>query len=454
MEVDRVAAGKRAQGEYWQTGVSRAAVSPSVAALRYSRLDHLPPVERSGADSSCIRSYCLPKPCLLTRFVGVLSALALSEYGDVWWLGLSASLSATLSGLGTSVEVSFSTDASGGRAHMHPIFRTAATEKLTIAWAGATCSAVARNKREGQSNLSVILAFASVCGSAGLAAYSRSLDRKHKLTETFGGNGSLNLRTVSVPIAALMVSPIAFVQYLVSSSSPSGLPLPAGYAAWLSEQPVLATFLVYAVSGCSVAVSNVWYERFLAAQPAEPDSGVRGKDVVVWGWCAAVALAWAVGFLGMGGLPAGAGPRFLGGAAVLALGLAINQLLSSNIPLVQRLVAPEKRLHSTGRVSHSRKPSELPTHGMQDVTTSILGRPASLSTLRGYLQSILANHDSRQIFYFLCLNLTYMFVQMAYGLWANSLGLISDCECPRRARDFCSNAVMNMALPASVRLTN
>ncbi|OAD00393.1 hypothetical protein MUCCIDRAFT_15957, partial [Mucor lusitanicus CBS 277.49] len=39
---------------------------------------------------------------------------------------------------------------------------------------------------------------------------------------------------------------------------------------------------------------------------------------------------------------------------------------------------------------------------------------------------ILGNQDSKQIFYFLLLNLSYMFVQLAYGVWTNSLGLISD----------------------------
>ena len=42
------------------------------------------------------------------------------------------------------------------------------------------------------------------------------------------------------------------------------------------------------------------------------------------------------------------------------------------------------------------------------------------------LQQILANEDSRNIFMFLCLNLAFMFVEMAYGIWSNSLGLISD----------------------------
>ncbi|TFY83307.1 hypothetical protein EWM64_g705 [Hericium alpestre] len=36
------------------------------------------------------------------------------------------------------------------------------------------------------------------------------------------------------------------------------------------------------------------------------------------------------------------------------------------------------------------------------------------------------NSESRRIFYFLVLNLAFMLVQMLYGIWTNSLGLISD----------------------------
>jgi solute carrier family 30 (zinc transporter), member 5/7 len=42
------------------------------------------------------------------------------------------------------------------------------------------------------------------------------------------------------------------------------------------------------------------------------------------------------------------------------------------------------------------------------------------------LKQILSNTDSRNIFLFLCVNLTFMFVEMSYGLWSNSLGLLSD----------------------------
>ncbi|KAI9189441.1 putative zinc transporter msc2 [Blastocladiella emersonii ATCC 22665] len=45
---------------------------------------------------------------------------------------------------------------------------------------------------------------------------------------------------------------------------------------------------------------------------------------------------------------------------------------------------------------------------------------------RNYVKPIWESKDSRSIFIFLCINLSYMFVQLAYGVWTNSLGLISD----------------------------
>ncbi|CAE6418021.1 unnamed protein product [Rhizoctonia solani] len=50
----------------------------------------------------------------------------------------------------------------------------------------------------------------------------------------------------------------------------------------------------------------------------------------------------------------------------------------------------------------------------------------TLRLLRSYVKTILANPESRKIFYFLVLNMCYMLVQMLYGIWTNSLGLISD----------------------------
>ncbi|XP_041371016.1 zinc transporter 5-like isoform X2 [Gigantopelta aegis] len=46
--------------------------------------------------------------------------------------------------------------------------------------------------------------------------------------------------------------------------------------------------------------------------------------------------------------------------------------------------------------------------------------------LKNGLRQILEESDSRKIFYFLCINLAFTFVELTYGVWTNSLGLISD----------------------------
>ncbi|KAM7012608.1 zinc transporter 7 [Tautogolabrus adspersus] len=49
-----------------------------------------------------------------------------------------------------------------------------------------------------------------------------------------------------------------------------------------------------------------------------------------------------------------------------------------------------------------------------------------LLKLSGWFRSILADKTSRNLFFFLCLNLSFAFVELSYGIWSNSLGLISD----------------------------
>ena len=44
--------------------------------------------------------------------------------------------------------------------------------------------------------------------------------------------------------------------------------------------------------------------------------------------------------------------------------------------------------------------------------------------IRRMINVILSNNESRRIFLFLCLNLAFMFVQLVWGVWTNSLGLI------------------------------
>jgi solute carrier family 30 (zinc transporter), member 5/7 len=44
----------------------------------------------------------------------------------------------------------------------------------------------------------------------------------------------------------------------------------------------------------------------------------------------------------------------------------------------------------------------------------------------GWMRLIFSDKDSRNLFLFLCLNFSFAFVELFYGVWTNSLGLISD----------------------------
>lgn len=75
-------------------------------------------------------------------------------------------------------------------------------------------------------------------------------------------------------------------------------------------------------------------------------------------------------------------------------------------------------------------PLDLPTYNTSSqygkTTSNAYSRTSTLRTIKLSIEIIFSAKDSRQIFYFLLLNLSYMFVQLAYGVWTNSLGLISD----------------------------
>jgi len=88
----------------------------------------------------------------------------------------------------------------------------------------------------------------------------------------------------------------------------------------------------------------------------------------------------------------------------------------------------------------------LPLHGTANTALASLRGSGLLTSLNGYLKTILDNDDSRQIFYFLLLNLSYMFVQMIYGIWTNSLGLISDGNDPLEILPILLDQMVNIYL--------
>ena len=54
------------------------------------------------------------------------------------------------------------------------------------------------------------------------------------------------------------------------------------------------------------------------------------------------------------------------------------------------------------------------------------GKVRLKDTVQGWVRLILSDKDSRNLFFFLLLNFSFAFVELFYGMWTNSLGLISD----------------------------
>ncbi|OWF54084.1 zinc transporter 5-like [Mizuhopecten yessoensis] len=105
----------------------------------------------------------------------------------------------------------------------------------------------------------------------------------------------------------------------------------------------------------------------------------------------------------------------LSGGVVLSL---MTFLLASSI-----LGFPSKPSKGGSFVGYS--PSGLPLYSftgdaLHKTTHSVL------SIIKNGLRQILEDSNSRKIFYFLCINLIFTFVELVYGAWTNSLGLISD----------------------------
>lgn len=105
----------------------------------------------------------------------------------------------------------------------------------------------------------------------------------------------------------------------------------------------------------------------------------------------------------------------LSGGVVLSL---MTFLLASSI-----LGFPSKQSKGGSFVGYS--PSGLPLYSF---TGDALHKTSHsvLSVMKNGLRQILEDSNSRKIFYFLCINLIFTFVELVYGVWTNSLGLISD----------------------------
>ncbi|KAJ9475806.1 putative zinc transporter MSC2 [Pseudozyma hubeiensis] len=170
------------------------------------------------------------------------------------------------------------------------------------------------------------------------------------------------------------------------------------------------------------------------------ESHASTKDRVAHGWPIAILASFAIGFVGFGFKPLW---------SQLAVALLVGQAL--------RTILKNSPDHISSRFTSSPSSKADTSHESAAVATSsdvsaiqelVDSFKSGVAATRRTIKIIMATPDSRKIFQFLLLNLAFMGVQLLWGVWTNSLGLISDA-----IHMFFDCAAIGMGLFASVMAT-
>jgi hypothetical protein len=211
------------------------------------------------------------------------------------------------------------------------------------------------------------------------------------------GNNKV-LQAVAVAVATAVVTPFALVESMI-------MPTPHFSAAY-THTPV---WFVYLTLGAGLFAID-FYVNLSVSQRVVP------LWHVLTGWPTVLASSCFTGIL----ITKSMGANVLDFLIAVVILYGIHELLNTE--------GADQRFESE---EDGRSFNDLPTHGDRAGSFSAMGGSFSsggIGDLGLYIKAILADQDSKQIFYFLLLNLSFMFVQMMYGVWTNSLGLISDCK--------------------------
>ncbi|KAG0096270.1 putative zinc transporter msc2 [Podila epicladia] len=229
----------------------------------------------------------------------------------------------------------------------------------------------------------------ALLGSVQLAIYQRGVARR--LSAELGSMKTLH--AVSVTTAAGLLGPLALIQYMISPSSGSTV---------YTHSP---SWILYLVLGVGLFVVDFYVNQSISQR-------VAAVWHVLSGWPIVLISSCFTGLL----LTKSIGANLLDFLIAIVMLYGIHELLQAEALNSESRFASEEGLSD-----------DLPTHDHPSYS-SLAGQytTGGLADLGVYVKAILADQDSKQIFYFLLLNLSFMFVQMLYGVWTNSLGLISD----------------------------
>ena len=153
----------------------------------------------------------------------------------------------------------------------------------------------------------------------------------------------------------------------------------------------------------------------LVGAALEPHASMTAR--VIQGWPLAVGAVVMIGRVGF------ALRLKWSEMAVLAVaGWGLRSIVKTSPVYAEEEDSDGKRtVDSSGRASSHRRTHSETT--LKDLATTTA---AFVQAAQEAVKVVLANEDSRKIFHFLLLNLAFMVVQLLWGVWTNSLGLISD----------------------------
>ncbi|KAG0052647.1 putative zinc transporter msc2 [Gryganskiella cystojenkinii] len=245
----------------------------------------------------------------------------------------------------------------------------------------------------GSSILAIGSGYVAILASTQLSIYQRGVARR--LSAEMSGNKTLH--AVAVTVAAVLISPIALVQSLLTSSHNTGV---------YTHTP---TWFLYLTLGVGMFVIDFYVNQSISQRVSPLWHVLSGWPIVLISSC----------FTGLM-MTKSIGANLLDFMIAVVMLYGIHELLQ-----VEALNSDSRFDAEEGGRLHGDLPT---THGGATGVSSLAGQYTSggIADLGVYIKAILADQDSKQIFYFLLLNLSFMFVQMLYGVWTNSLGLISD----------------------------
>ncbi|KAG5454260.1 Zinc transporter 5, partial [Clonorchis sinensis] len=279
----------------------------------------------------------------------------------------------------------------------------------------------------------VVILFLAVCLDAGCAALSKNL-----VTSV---GGAKRLHALAAPVSFGILIPIFLLSHLWGTGlSPYQTPIErnersAILSANLQAGPLI--FLLMKLSFVAVTiVMDFYFTSLVSVRLGAQATTFLAKLCVtitalvlslVWGPDSYVSLSSISPFPGESSQTPGLSVHGLSGGVIFAM---VSILYASNLLTnVKPGYGPDGA--SSGHfIGYSMAglplftAGQTPSHGV-----ALLSHPETMGLwyhVRTTIRGIMSEHSSRRIFAFLCLNLAFTFVELLYGVWTNSLGLISD----------------------------